>query len=782
MPDPGFDFTRGGIGAEPLPVIDFSAGFKYLQVQQEMALQQSRALLSNQSRMAQVAVDRETLVERRAEETGRMTRFELQYGPGGHEDKEREQEVLDRAAKKNEQELIKEGYRVRRVEAGGRLTIAEGVQNLGVMRVEAARDRLVFQKSELQVAIGKLELAGEDLITERDALALARARLDRELANDPLRFAQANRELQVREDANEIAIARIEAGEKALEQQGINLDKRLTAAGAALKVAIRTNEIRTEEAVISAGRLAEDIKDREENPKSHASTEEWIRRAEAEPDLKKVGGHLFKAFHAYGEAKNRLGQVENKLGSLSTIQLNLLWDENEKKVKGKLSTPVFIKLENELGSREEDAAEKTYEGLPDLIEENSVPQIMSSVSRETVSALLDLEINGEEATYEEKRDALRGLLEVNFANALNVYQGFFPHPADGQVQVAPLPARTRRGKLANIAEMAVAGNLSSEHWQKVKGMEIVFDQLYGLLGETDGKKQIGPKSNKDSDVQRFTELLFDMAETEGERFKAFGDVFGKIGYSNKTLLVEKARALLAEGFKINKIGDMLPPNVDAYGAFQSTFRSLLAEENNTGMRMAGVTEAGPIVQGLSTIGATEINREGEESPDNPYRNASPYHRRMITSMFDASKGDSKAFVAAFVYEFEVMDDVEKIFEGTWPNQKPITGRATQRFVPHENSPVVDYVRSGLRGGVPAAQNYTASKRRVLELFKKWKSDNPKAEHLQWADAHWERIPDPTDEDNFVYELYRLEGTGPNALQPWGGVAIFDPVTEDGGSK
>ena len=61
MPDPGFDFTRGGIGAEPLPPIDFSAGFKYLQDQQALALQQSRALLSHQGKMAQITVDQDTL-------------------------------------------------------------------------------------------------------------------------------------------------------------------------------------------------------------------------------------------------------------------------------------------------------------------------------------------------------------------------------------------------------------------------------------------------------------------------------------------------------------------------------------------------------------------------------------------------------------------------------------------------------------------------------------------------------------------------------------------------
>ena len=61
MPDPGFDFTRGWIGAEPLPPIDFSAGFKYLQDQQALALQQSRALLSHQGKMAQITVDQDTL-------------------------------------------------------------------------------------------------------------------------------------------------------------------------------------------------------------------------------------------------------------------------------------------------------------------------------------------------------------------------------------------------------------------------------------------------------------------------------------------------------------------------------------------------------------------------------------------------------------------------------------------------------------------------------------------------------------------------------------------------
>ena len=77
MPDPGFDFTRGGIGAEPLPPIDFSAGFKYLQDQQALALQQSRALLSHQGKMAQITVDQDTLDFRWAQLEDDVTEREI---------------------------------------------------------------------------------------------------------------------------------------------------------------------------------------------------------------------------------------------------------------------------------------------------------------------------------------------------------------------------------------------------------------------------------------------------------------------------------------------------------------------------------------------------------------------------------------------------------------------------------------------------------------------------------------------------------------------------------
>ena len=67
MVDPGFDFTRQGIGADPLPAIDFSAGFKYLQDQQQLAIQKSRALMSQQSKMAELAVESDKNLIRRAE-------------------------------------------------------------------------------------------------------------------------------------------------------------------------------------------------------------------------------------------------------------------------------------------------------------------------------------------------------------------------------------------------------------------------------------------------------------------------------------------------------------------------------------------------------------------------------------------------------------------------------------------------------------------------------------------------------------------------------------------
>lgn len=67
MVDPGFDFTRQGIGADPLPAIDFSAGFKYLQNQQQLAIQKSRALMSQQSKMAELAVESDKNLIRRAE-------------------------------------------------------------------------------------------------------------------------------------------------------------------------------------------------------------------------------------------------------------------------------------------------------------------------------------------------------------------------------------------------------------------------------------------------------------------------------------------------------------------------------------------------------------------------------------------------------------------------------------------------------------------------------------------------------------------------------------------
>jgi len=67
MVDPGFDFTRQGIGADPLPAIDFSAGFKYLQNQQQLAIQQSRALMAQQSKMAELAVESDKNQIRRAE-------------------------------------------------------------------------------------------------------------------------------------------------------------------------------------------------------------------------------------------------------------------------------------------------------------------------------------------------------------------------------------------------------------------------------------------------------------------------------------------------------------------------------------------------------------------------------------------------------------------------------------------------------------------------------------------------------------------------------------------
>ena len=67
MVDPGFDFTRQGIGADPLPAIDFSAGFKYLQNQQQLAIEQSRGLMAQQGKMAELAVESETNQIRRAE-------------------------------------------------------------------------------------------------------------------------------------------------------------------------------------------------------------------------------------------------------------------------------------------------------------------------------------------------------------------------------------------------------------------------------------------------------------------------------------------------------------------------------------------------------------------------------------------------------------------------------------------------------------------------------------------------------------------------------------------
>lgn len=237
MVDPGFDFTRQGIGADPLPAIDFSAGFKYLQNQQQLAIEQSRALMAQQGKMAELAVESETNQIRRAEllDKALARQHEEKLLDLRLKDNEKAR-VLARESLRSKEELTKYRFEYQekiktqqqafdREMFAGREAMAKARQDLEYARLAHGKesreakaaetririldnqqkrefDRYVFEENQL------LREANLDL--EREQLALSKQRLEetrrnREARQEELKATLALRKEELEQDKKEAA-------------------------------------------------------------------------------------------------------------------------------------------------------------------------------------------------------------------------------------------------------------------------------------------------------------------------------------------------------------------------------------------------------------------------------------------------------------------------------------------------------------------------------------------------------------------------------------------------
>ena len=563
MVDPGFDFTRQGIGADPLPAIDFSAGFKYLQNQQQLAIEQSRALMAQQGKMAELVVESETNQIRRAEllDKALARQHEIKMLDLRLEDNEKAR-VLTRESLQSKEDLTKFRFeRQAQIKTqqqahekemlAGREAMAEARQALEYARLTFGEESREAKMAETKIRIldnererefkrhvfEQTELYREaNLDLEREQLALSQQRLvetrkNREARRQELEATSALRRDQLEQGKKEAA----QASEEKAKRLEVDI-KRLELDEEKHKEDIRQFNAKEEryKAQADLGRLNYEL-NRDELRLKEVVELSQLEGGSADEGVVKLNA-LSTALSS--------GDIAGALKSLGTLK-------NSKGVSQTYLLPLFEKAGNLVKASELLDKDSTNQFSPEVKQafgiylnrkDSKTAEEFEGNTRSTINT------STEDMTYRRHADVMREDDESVEEFAVKLIAGL----SEGFVKEAEIVGQPE-------TPLFYAGELSEAHARWAKSMDRLellaqehrsTSQSLDKLGEIlfqDGKMSASDQaffSEAVGILKNVYDSIWKSAKTTEEKYGAFKMLAGKAGYGNFTVVKSWADQLL----------------------------------------------------------------------------------------------------------------------------------------------------------------------------------------------------------------------------------------------
>jgi len=520
MPDPGFDFTRGGIGAEPLPPIDFSAGFKYLQDQQALALQQSRALLSHQGKMAELSVESDKNQIRRAE-------------------------LFDKAlTRKHDSEML-----------NTRLVDNDKQRALKLIELQYGRDSDIYRRGSQQILIKDREKGrteAREIFDAREKMhqaGITDRKAQRILDEDELTEATAKRrdntaEIKEKHRLQEIALR--DGRTEAAAELGLGI-ARLIKDGASLWV--REREL--QERIVDGARTDKTRQDQLDVERAKVELDEQehelnvIIAAQSNSDGGARPPKLFRIQKRLesGDVKTALqslGTLKDAKGKAETLYLPLF------KIAGVMTQVVELLEKDKTGEFSQEVHEAFGEYISNL-DKDAVGKFDGDTSRAIGQT-------SEDNVFSSASGIIRDKDEPVAAFASRLIQGLSQGFASQSSQVmpddssTPLLYGTDEENKNYDAWADVYSDLETHSGLLASSGELMAD-LHSVLFDPDPQVAVNSMEQfsnpgQTSIVRRTYNMMWDNAETTEEKFEVFKLIAGKAGYDNVTEVVAWAEELI----------------------------------------------------------------------------------------------------------------------------------------------------------------------------------------------------------------------------------------------
>ena len=571
MPDPGFDFTRGGIGAEPLPPIDFSAGFKYLQDQQALALQQSRALLSHQGKMAQITVDQDTLDFRWAQLEDDVTerivlerwQKEKRLDDADARLLKREGLILDEKLSQNRMDVEENRIDDHGLDRADRKATREYNERIATLRNERDdKDRATREARRIDTKVYRGQ-QHEDFLRE---LEYKEGKLEQNSKDKAANLKYSREALEERKKAREsgdkrheaeidIQIAKLENQEKSLirfrdrllhdidklnyEQKKDEEDWRRE--GEQLELDWEKHGL-AEEVHDLRSRIAEDAS--EATGRSGAMLRkvgELREAALASGSIEEANKNYLEMFVTLGQMKGQEGKVEEVyLPSIPrTARTYLL--ENE----GKLSEWMRLKVTANMQSLEaKEAKDYGDTDLPQFKETWGSAIRRSDKATSNIPEVDDGKGGTRPTSWSERVGVFFQTLYGELGQSvqdLSEYIKQGPGHRPEAAQQSLVIARTNVGRTANSTAIIKISDEATNLSSVISGPSGLSESLAlaeGNLGGDEGAYEKTPE------MERVAKSLLNLAKTPEEELAAWRGVIGEMGYDNKTEIESRLDILL----------------------------------------------------------------------------------------------------------------------------------------------------------------------------------------------------------------------------------------------
>jgi len=563
MVDPGFDFTRQGIGADPLPAIDFSAGFKYLQNQQQLAIEQSRALMAQQGKMAELAVESETNQIRRAEllDKALARQHEMKMLDLRLEDNEKAR-VLTRESLQSKEDLTKFRFerqaQIKNQEQAhekemlsGRKAMADARQELEYARLTYGQESREARMAETKIRILDNEREREfkrhvfeqnqlyreaNLDLERDKLTLSQQRLEETRRNREARQQELEATLALKRD-------QLEQGKKEAAQASEERAKRLEADIRRLEL----DEEKHKESIRQFNAKEERYKTQSDLDRlNYELNRDELRLKEVVELSQLEGGSADEGVVKLNALSTALdsGDIAGALKSLGTLK-------NSKGVSQTYLLPLFEQTGNLVKASELLDKDSTNQFSPEVkeafgiylnrkdsktaeeFEDNTRSMINTSTEEMTYRRNADVTREDDESVEDFAVKLIAGLSEGFVKEAEIVGQPETPLFYAGELSEAHTRWAKSKDRLDELAETHTATSRSLD-----KLGEILFQD-----GEMSASDQAF-FSEAEGILKNIYDSIWKSAKTTEEKYEAFKMLAGKAGYGNFTVVKSWADQLL----------------------------------------------------------------------------------------------------------------------------------------------------------------------------------------------------------------------------------------------